>query len=167
MSEAQNTDATPEATAQTPADPTTPAAPVEEIDWKAKAREWERRAKDNKTAADELAAIRESQKSEAEKAADALKTAQAEAEAARASLLRYQVAAQHGITDADDIALFLTGSDEETLTKQATRLAERSQSDALKPRAPKPDATQGRSGAGPHSPADSFADFFRNNLPER
>jgi hypothetical protein len=37
-----------------------------------------------------------------------------------------------------------------------------------KPRAPRPDANQGRSGAGgPKSTADSFADFFRNNLPER
>ena len=37
-----------------------------------------------------------------------------------------------------------------------------------KPRAPKPDANQGRSGAGgPKSTADSFAEFFRNNLPER
>src|SRR5690606_37889324 len=37
-----------------------------------------------------------------------------------------------------------------------------------KPRAPRPDATQGRSGAkGPKSTADSFAEFFRNQLPER
>ena len=164
MSEAHATDATPEATAQTPAEPAKPTAPVEEVDWKAEARKWEQRAKENKTAADELSAIREAQKSDAEKAADALASAKAEAEAARASLLRYQVAAQHGITDADDIALFLTGTDEETLTKQAKRLAERSQSDG-KPRTPKPDATQGRSGAdGPKSTADSFADFFRSHM---
>ena len=37
-----------------------------------------------------------------------------------------------------------------------------------KPRAPRPDANQGRPGtAGPKSTADSFAEFFRNNLSER
>ena len=37
-----------------------------------------------------------------------------------------------------------------------------------KPRSPRPDANQGRSGAGgPKSTADSFAEFFRNNLSER
>ena len=34
-----------------------------------------------------------------------------------------------------------------------------------KPRAPRPDANQGRSGSsGPKSTADSFAEFFRNNI---
>lgn len=166
MSEAQTTDATPETPAQ--ATETAAEAPkVEDIDWKAKARDWERRAKENKTAADELAAIKEAQKTEAEKAADTLRAAQAEAEQARASLLRYKTAAEHGITDADDIALFLTGTDEETLTRQAQRLAERSQSDG-RPRSPRPDTTQGRQGeSGPRSTADSFAEFFRNTLPER
>jgi hypothetical protein len=154
MSEAESTATPTEAPAQA-TENEAPAAKVEEIDWKAKAREWEKRAKENKSAADELAQIRESQKSEAERAADALKDAKAEAEAARAELLRYQVAAKHGITDADDIALFLTGTDEETLTKQATRLAERS-SDG-KPRAPKPDPNQGRSGNGTATTADLFA----------
>ena len=155
MSEAENTATPADAPAQA-AENEAPEAKVEEIDWKAKAREWEKRAKDNKSAADELAQIRESQKSDAEKAADALKTAQAEAESARAELLRYQIAAKHGITDADDIALFLTGADEETLTKQATRLADRAASDG-KPRPPKPDPVQGRSGAGSASTAELFA----------
>lgn len=155
MSEAQDTTAATDAPAQDA--PTEAAeAKVEEIDWKAKAREWERRAKENKSAADELAQIRESQKSEAERATDALAAVKAEAESARAELLRYQVAAKHGITDAEDISLFLTGSDEETLTKQATRLAERSSADG-KPRAPKPDPNQGRSGAAAATTADQFA----------
>lgn len=41
-------------------------------DWKAEARKWEKRARENKTAADELAAIREAGKTELEKAQDAL-----------------------------------------------------------------------------------------------
>lgn len=36
-----------------------------------------------------------------------------------------KAAGAHGITDPDDIRLFLTGSDEETLTAQAERLATR------------------------------------------
>ena len=137
---------------------------VDETDWKAEARKWEQRAKENKSAAEELAQIREAQKSEAEKAADALKEAQAQAEQARAELLRYQIAAKHGITDADDIALFLTGTDEDTLTKQATRLAERV-ADQSKPRSPRPDPNQGRSGTTSASTAEQFgaavADFLK------
>ena len=129
---------------------------VEETDWKAEARKWEQRAKENKGAADELAQIRDAQKSDAERAAEALATAQAEAESARAELLRYRVAAQHGITDADDITLFLTGTDEDTLTKQATRLAERAVTES-RPRSPRPDPNQGRQGDGISSTADQFA----------
>lgn len=129
--------------------------PAETTDWVAEARKWEQRAKENKTAADELAQIKESQKSDAERAADALRAAQSEAEQARAELLRYKVAATHGITDADDIALFLTGTDEDTLTKQATRLAARVGDDS--PRPPKPDPNQGRSGATPGTTGDLFA----------
>ncbi|MFF5790246.1 hypothetical protein ACFY8P_35400 [Streptomyces sp. NPDC012693] len=46
-----------------------------ETDWKARAREWERRAKDNKTAADELATLKASQMSEQEKAVTAAEKA--------------------------------------------------------------------------------------------
>ena len=155
MSEAENTATPADAPAQA-AENEAPEAKVEEIDWKAKAREWEKRAKDNKSAADELAQIRQSQKSEAEQAADALTAAKAEAETARAELLRYQIAAKHGITDADDIALLLTGADEDTLTKQATRLAERAPA-AGSPRTTRPDPNQGRSGSGPATTADQFA----------
>lgn len=54
------------------AEPNPQPSPAQEIDWKAKAREWEQRAKANKTAADELAALKEAQKSDAEKAAEHL-----------------------------------------------------------------------------------------------
>ena len=97
----------------------------------------------------------EAQKSEAEKTADALAQAQADATKATAELLRYRTAAAHGITDAEDIELFLTGSDEETLQRQAKALAARTSPSG--PRAPKPDPNQGRSGASPSSTADQFA----------
>lgn len=100
--------------------------------------------------------LEKANKSEAERLAEEANTARSEAEAARAELLRYRVAASHGITDADDIDLFLTGKDEETLTKQAERLAARSE-DSARPRPPRPDPNQGRPGSGPASTADLFA----------
>ena len=63
-------------------------------------------------------------KSEAEKQAERLKALEAEAIAARSEALRLRVAAKFGIGD-EDADLFLTATDEETLTKQAERLAER------------------------------------------
>lgn len=56
---------------------TEPGAPAE-TDWKAEARKWEKRAKENSGAAEELAAIRESQKSELEKATERADRAEAE-----------------------------------------------------------------------------------------
>lgn len=62
--------------------PTTePAAspePAQEPDWKAEARKWESRAKENSKAAARLAEIEESQKTEAEKTAERLAALEAE-----------------------------------------------------------------------------------------
>lgn len=54
--------------------------------------------------------------------------ADADAKEARRQLVA-KVAGDHKITDPDDIALFLTGSDEDTLTAQAKRLTERTASE--------------------------------------
>ena len=62
---------------------------------------------------------------EAEKAAGRIAELEAELTGVRSETTRLRIASEHGITDADDIALFLTGTDEETLTKQAKRLADR------------------------------------------
>lgn len=118
MSDAPATEA-PEA-AEAPAQ----EQPKPEIDWKAKAREWESRAKANKAAADRLAEIEEASKSEAQRAAERLAAAEKEAATARQEALRLRIAARFQIGD-DDADLFLTGSDEETLTRQAERLAGR------------------------------------------
>ena len=77
-------------------------------------------------AAKRLAEIEEANKTEAQKSADALAAAQRDAEAARAEALRYKVASKFQIGD-EDADLFLTGTDEETLTKQAERLTERAE----------------------------------------
>lgn len=94
-----------------------------EIDWKAKSREWEKRAKANADAAAKLAEIEESQKTEAQKLTDAKAAAEQAAAEAKADALRWRIAAKFGISD-DKADLYLTGTDEDTLTKQAQGLAE-------------------------------------------
>lgn len=94
------------------------------IDWKAKAREWEKRAKDNKSAADELASLKDSQKSSEQKFEERLSGMEKRAQEAEARALRSDIATKHGIS-AEDRDLFLTGSDEAALEAQAKRLAER------------------------------------------
>lgn len=125
MSEQQNAEAaeTEAPTAEQPTD--AQPKPTETVDfWKAKARENEKRAKANADAAKRLAEIEDANKSEAEKAAERIRELEAEAEAARREALRFKVASKYGIGD-EDADLFLTGSDEETLAKQAERLAAR------------------------------------------
>lgn len=77
-----------------------------------------------KDAAKRLEDIEAANKSELEKATDARQKAEQERDAARAEALRFKVASKHGISD-EDAELFLTGSDEATLTKQAERLSAR------------------------------------------
>ncbi|HET8556185.1 MAG TPA: hypothetical protein VFL58_02625 [Gaiellaceae bacterium] len=79
---------------------------------------------DLKAKAARLDEIEQANKSEIEKASEARAKAEADAAAARAEALRLRVAAKHGISD-EDADLFLTGTDEATLTKQAERLSQR------------------------------------------
>lgn len=77
-----------------------------------------------KAKAEQFDALEAANKSEIEKANDKAAQAQRDAEAAQAEALRWRVAAKHGISD-EDTELFLTGTDEDTLTKQAERLTAR------------------------------------------
>lgn len=96
--------------------------PTETVEfWKTKAREQEKRAKDNADAAKRLAEIEESQKSEADKTADRIKQLETEAGDARRDALRFKVASEYGIAS-ERAALLLTGSDEETMRRQAEAL---------------------------------------------
>ena len=62
----------------------------------------------------------------------------------------------------EDAEAFLTGSDEETLAKQAARLAALA---GTRPGTPKPDLTQGMQGTPTQkTTADMFADFFHSNM---
>lgn len=99
--------------------------PAETVDfWKEKARLQEKRAKDNAAAAKELAEIRESQKSEADKIADRIAKADADVAAIPAQVaaaLKDHLVTLHGI-DAEDAELFLTAAEPELLLKQVARL---------------------------------------------
>ena len=88
------------------------------------AAKYRTEAKANADAAKRLAEIEEANKTEAEKMTDRIRDLEAQTQAAQAVALRFKVAAKFGIGD-EDADLFLTGSDEETLTKQAERLAAR------------------------------------------
>ena len=119
------------------------------------AAKYRTEAKANADAAKKLAEIEEANKSEQQKQAERLAELEREASQARAEALRFKIASKFGVSD-EDADLFLTGTDEETLTKQAERLAARNE-DAGKPRAPKPDPNQGRRSGGSASTADQFA----------
>jgi hypothetical protein len=99
-----------------------PEAP--EIDWKAKAREWEKRAKDNKSAADRLAEIEEASKSEAQKAADRLAAAERKAVEAEARVLRRDIALDFKLGK-EDAELLDSITDEDAMRRLAERLVGR------------------------------------------
>lgn len=105
-----------------------PAKPLGENGEKAlQSERAARRAAEKQSAAlqSQLDEINAASLSELERTQKERDDAATEAAAARSELLRAQVARKHGITDDEDVELFLTGTDEETLTKQAARLAER------------------------------------------
>lgn len=99
--------------------------PTETVDfWKSKAREQEKRAKENADAAKRLSEIEDAQKSEAEKASERIAKAEAEVASVPAKVadaLREHLVALHDI-DKDDAELFLTATEPELLLKQITRL---------------------------------------------
>lgn len=97
--------------------------PNDDTDWVAEAKKWEKRAKENREKALRLDELEEANKSESQRLTDALNAAQRDAETAKAEALRFRVAAKHNLSDAD-AELFLTGTDADTLERQAARLAE-------------------------------------------
>lgn len=135
--------------------------PTETVDfWKQKAREQEKRAKDNAAAAKRLAEYEESQKTETEKAADRIAKAEAEVASVPAKVagaLREHLVALHGI-EQDDAELFLTATDPDLLLKQVTRLV--GQSDKRK----KTNNVVPREGNNPSSKAGGDEREFVRNL---
>lgn len=124
-----------------------------ETDWKAEARKWEARAKEKGEATAELTKTNEKLENVRKELAEQKKAT----ETAQAALTRYKIAQKYGISE-ELTELFLTGSDEETLEKQASALAERP---AIK--TPKPDRAQGnRNGSGSVSKVEQFSDMMSN-----
>jgi len=114
-------------TAETATETVEPEAtpkPTETVEfWKQKAREQEKKAKENVAARMELDELKKAQLSVEEKLAAELGEAAKRAAHAEAEALRWRIAARNGISD-EDAELFLTGSDEETLARQAERFKE-------------------------------------------
>lgn len=104
-----------------PANPDQPGDKPAETDWKAQAREWEKRAKANKQAADRLAELEDAKKSAEQKAAERLAATEAELAKIRRDALRERIARKHSLPD--DLAEVLSGDDEDAMTEHATRLA--------------------------------------------
>lgn len=80
--------------------------------------------RDLKAKAERLDQLEAASKSEAEKVAERIAALESENKRIQSEALRSRIQAKHGISD-EDAALFLTGADEDTLTAQAKRLAER------------------------------------------
>lgn len=122
MSE-ENAEATATEPKATPTEnePTTDPKPTETVDfWKTKAREQEKRAKDNAEAAKRLGEIEEAQKSEAQKSADRLAQAEADAGSAASRADRAEIALAKGLTLSQ--AKRLVGTTREELEADADEL---------------------------------------------
>jgi len=92
------------------------------IDWKAEARKWERRAKENAEAARRLREAEEAEKSELQKLAERAEAAEKRAAEAEGKLLRLEIAAEKGLTPAQ--ARRLVGNTREELEADADELLE-------------------------------------------
>ena len=119
-------------------------------------------AKDNRIKASKLDEIQAAQMSDLEKAQARAKELEDQATKATSEALRWRIAAKHGISD-EDAETFLTGSDEESLTRQAERLASLA---TTAPTTPKPDLSQGGSAGTPRpqTAAEQFAAAFEGRV---
>lgn len=112
-----------------------------EIDWKARAREWERRAKANADAAKKLTQIEEAQKTDEQRRTEQLDQALARATRAENDLARERVARRYGLDD--ELLPFLTGDTDDELEARAKVIAERL-GDRQTTESRRPDHSQGR-----------------------
>lgn len=125
---------------EAPASETTqeePAKESAETDWKAEARKWESRSKENKEKADKFDEVSAKVSELETKVSELTETHKAELDKSALEIMRWKVAAKYGVSE-EDVELFLNATDEETLVKQAERLAQTST------HAPKPDFAQGK-----------------------
>jgi hypothetical protein len=145
----------------------TESKPTETVDfWKQKAREQEKRAKENATAAQRLKEIEDAQKSAEERATEALTNAEKRAQEAESRALRLEVASEKGLTAAQ--AKRLVGGTREELEADADDLLEnfKPPSGDTETQQPKTalDLDLGQRGttAATGDPKADFARFLRN-----
>ena len=119
------------------------------------AAKYRTEAKANADAAKRLAEIEEANKTEVQKATERLAAAEKAASDAQAEALRFKIAAKFQVSE-EDADLFLTGTDEETLTKQAERLTAR-EADRKKNNNVVP-----REGSASQPQADELTEFTRS-----
>jgi len=130
MSDADNAQGGTDSSGDTPpADQFTPITSQDDLNKILSDRLARERAKyadyrDLKAKASKLDELEAASKTEAERAAERLALLEREATQARADALRFKIAAKFQVSE-DDADLFLTGTDEETLTRQAQRLTDR------------------------------------------
>lgn len=136
--------------------------PLGEGGIKALHAEREARKAAEKAAAEATARIKEFEdrdKSELQKLTEAQAAAEQQRDQATREALRWRIAARHQISDAD-AEVFLTGGDEETITRQAQRLAELRGAGQQSPPAPgqRTPVEHLRPGALPNPPEPSLGD---------
>ena len=129
--------------AQDEAETTAQVEVLTESEWQQRARHWEKRAKENKAAADKLAELEEAQKSAEQRAAEREAAAERRAAEAEAKAARADVAATTGIPG--DILAGPADSTAEAVQAYADKLIAFMESRA-QPRKPRPDPVQGRGG---------------------
>jgi len=93
---------------------------AQETDWKAEARKWEARAKENNSAAQKLAEIEESKKSETQKLQEQIAEYEKRAAEAERDRARLAVIAKHGIPE--EFHDLVHGSDPEALEASAAKV---------------------------------------------
>jgi hypothetical protein len=97
-----------------------PKPESDDTDWKAEARKWEQRAKENKTASDELKRLQDANKTESQRLAEDRDSHKARADQAQGELLRLRVGLAKGLSEAQ--ARRLVGSTKEELEADADDL---------------------------------------------
>ena len=92
----------------------------DEPDWKAEARKWEKRAKDNSDAAARLQDLEDAQKTEQERLTEKLNATETRAKDAELKAARLEVATEKGLPKTS--IKFLTGTTAEELSESADEL---------------------------------------------
>ena len=101
-------------------DPPEPGKGEDEPDWKAEARKWEKRAKQNSDAAARLQELEDAQKTEQEKLTEKLSATEKRAADAELRAARLEVATEKGLPKSS--VKFLTGTTPEELEESADEL---------------------------------------------